>query len=226
MHVLRAAKEKNPWGKKEQPATFSGPCPCASRLPYATCCKPLHEGQWAKTALELALARYSSRNLGIYGYLSSTTHPEALDLVGGTSQLEKKAERLGRRYKELQVKMLDACSGPMEEEGKEKAWIVGMALEFDIEQGRDKSLMLERYVQVDGKWLYWGSEDDVPTGGSFSSFTSKHWDGGEAQEGEESEEQKQRNRAGPKPGGGEWQHTYRIVRPVHQNVVYLDDYSS
>ncbi len=50
-------------------------CPCGSTKEYALCCKLLHGGQPAQTALELMRARYSAYVLNVPDYIMETTHP-------------------------------------------------------------------------------------------------------------------------------------------------------
>jgi len=50
-------------------------CPCSSKKPYATCCKPFHSGKEPKTALDLMRSRFSAYALNLPEYIVSTTHP-------------------------------------------------------------------------------------------------------------------------------------------------------
>lgn len=50
-------------------------CPCGSGILYKSCCKMLHTGTPAKTALELMKARYSAYVLNLPEYIIKTTHP-------------------------------------------------------------------------------------------------------------------------------------------------------
>lgn len=60
------------------------PCPCGSKLAYAACCGPLHEGAPAPTAERLMRSRFSAFALGNAAYLLASWHqstrPAQLDL--------------------------------------------------------------------------------------------------------------------------------------------------
>lgn len=49
-------------------------CPCCSGTSYKNCCKRLHDGEIAKTALELMRSRYSAYVLNKPEYIVKTTH--------------------------------------------------------------------------------------------------------------------------------------------------------
>jgi SEC-C motif-containing protein len=53
-----------------------GVCPCGSRLSYPACCRPLHDGAAAATALQLMRSRYSAFALGLPDHLMRTWHPD------------------------------------------------------------------------------------------------------------------------------------------------------
>lgn len=67
-------------------------CPCQSGLSYALCCRPLHQGQTASTALALMRSRYCAYALQLHAYLLNTWHPTTrpaqLDDEAGTSPLK------------------------------------------------------------------------------------------------------------------------------------------
>ena len=50
-------------------------CPCGTDRPYATCCKPLHDGEAATSAERLMRSRYSAYVLQLVAYLIATWHP-------------------------------------------------------------------------------------------------------------------------------------------------------
>ena len=52
-------------------------CPCCSAVPYAECCKPLHQGKEATTPLLLMRSRYSAYALSQVEYIQKTTHPQS-----------------------------------------------------------------------------------------------------------------------------------------------------
>lgn len=53
------------------------PCPCKSRLSYALCCLPFHQGKAKpETAEQLMRSRYSAYFFRLIDYLVETTHPE------------------------------------------------------------------------------------------------------------------------------------------------------
>jgi SEC-C motif domain protein len=52
-------------------------CPCGTGLPYAGCCRRLHDGTaTAATAEQLMRSRYSAFAVGDAGYLLRTWHPD------------------------------------------------------------------------------------------------------------------------------------------------------
>jgi SEC-C motif-containing protein len=51
-------------------------CPCESGKPYASCCKPCHQGVPATHAESLMRARYSAYVLGLTQYVLDTWHPD------------------------------------------------------------------------------------------------------------------------------------------------------
>lgn len=50
-------------------------CYCGSGLPYADCCRPLHEGAAAANAETLMRSRYSAYVLKLDAYLLASWHP-------------------------------------------------------------------------------------------------------------------------------------------------------
>ena len=50
-------------------------CPCGSQDSYKNCCKPLHRGEPAKSAVQLMRSRYSAYALSLPDYIIATTHP-------------------------------------------------------------------------------------------------------------------------------------------------------
>jgi SEC-C motif domain protein len=59
-------------------------CPCGSRLSYADCCRPFHDGAPAPTALQLMRSRFSAYALGLAEHVRRTwdpaTRPDPLEL--------------------------------------------------------------------------------------------------------------------------------------------------
>lgn len=51
-------------------------CPCTSGKLYANCCKPLHDGKPAASALLLMRSRFSAYALNLSEFIIATTHPE------------------------------------------------------------------------------------------------------------------------------------------------------
>ena len=52
-------------------------CPCKSRLKYAACCRPFHQGKAKpETAEQLMRSRYSAYFFRLVDYLVETTHPD------------------------------------------------------------------------------------------------------------------------------------------------------
>lgn len=73
-------------------STRPHPCPCGSGLAYTLCCRPLHAGQPASTALALMRSRYSAYALQLHDYLQATWHsstrPASLDAETGAPPLK------------------------------------------------------------------------------------------------------------------------------------------
>ena len=50
-------------------------CPCGSQDSYKNCCKPLHRGEPAKSAVQLMRSRYSAYALSLPDYIIATPSP-------------------------------------------------------------------------------------------------------------------------------------------------------
>lgn len=66
--------ENRPWIPREREESL---CPCKSRLSYARCCLPFHQGKAKpETAEQLMRSRYSAYFFRLIDYLVETTHPD------------------------------------------------------------------------------------------------------------------------------------------------------
>ena len=72
----------------------SSPCPCGSKLSYASCCKPCHDHSTpAATAEALMRSRFSAFYLKNAAYVLATwdasTRPASVDFAGDTTQWQR-----------------------------------------------------------------------------------------------------------------------------------------
>lgn len=194
------------------------------------CCAPIHQGAWAHTAIDLALARVSGRLLGLTNFLADSTHPESLDAIGGRSRLELQALKQSRLFEMRQIEVLDFTSGPVELQdsgrssvytGSGDVWLVLMALEFTHGNTgvRDRLLWAENYLKKDGRWLYLGQPNQYPTNGPFTRMAEEY---GQQQPGEDSQddvdavfEDAWQAKAGVQPNGREWPFKFDLATPSY-----------
>jgi len=114
-------------------------CPCYSGLPYERCCKPLHDGQPAPTAVALMRSRYSGYALKKVDYIIETTHPDLAPHI-------KEKKELLQFCKETSFDGLDILNFD-EENVKFRAHL--------SQNGKDCSFNEKsHFKKVDGKWKY------------------------------------------------------------------------
>lgn len=117
----------------------TAPCPCGSKLPYKECCSAQHhQGAWAKTAVEVAMARFSARLLDLPEFLADSAHPESLGVVGGRRQTMSKASRLNRKYRQINMRRVDLCHGPGKLGGGQSSKVMDRLREEEVGGGSDQ----------------------------------------------------------------------------------------
>lgn len=127
---------------------MSSECPCHSKKPYATCCKPYHDKiRLPENALLLMRSRYSAYALSLVDYIVQTTHPT--NSLFKKSPLAIKSDIL-HFCEETQFIGLDILDFT---DGTTKAYVTFTV--HLIQGGKntgftEKSLFLKR----DKKWLY------------------------------------------------------------------------
>ena len=116
-------------------------CPCGTGLPYAECCRRLHDGTAvAATAEQLMRSRYSAFAVGKAGYLlatwHSTTRPPALELDPGV------------RWTRLDV-LASTGGALLAAEGT-----VEFVAHYVVDGARGAQHENSRFVREDGQWRY------------------------------------------------------------------------
>lgn len=122
-------------------------CLCGSAKAYKDCCRPLHRGELADSALALMRSRYSAYALQHAQYIVDTTHP---------SNKQWRAERQAWIADILVFCRSTAFEGleVLEcEESEDEAYVTFVA---QLRQGNTPAGFRERsrFVKVDGQWLY------------------------------------------------------------------------
>lgn len=117
-------------------------CPCCSGQPYASCCKPWHDGAPAPTPLALMRSRYSAYALGKADYIIRTTHPTSPYREPNRKKWEAAILTFCRttQFEKLEIKE----TGP--------DWV-----HFVAHLRQKQELLLEEkstFAQLDGRWLY------------------------------------------------------------------------
>ncbi len=128
-----------------RPHVLRAPCPCASELPYANCCAPLHaQAQLADTPQALMRARYSAYALGDVDYLLATWHPST-----APGELE-----LGLT-KWVGLEVLHA-----QQSGD--AGVVEFVARYKVNGKAQKLHEISRFVCEQGHWLYIDGQHPEP----------------------------------------------------------------
>jgi uncharacterized protein YchJ len=247
--------------RQHTPSNTHGGCSPRRPIPLLPplaqdCCKPQHEGAWARTAVELALARHSARLLHRPDFLVDTTHTESLEAIGGRTRQARKAKHVCAMYEQRGVALADVVHGPgdalpvsrmagvagLQREpssspghggsdgkrdgdgggGASDSWLVSTALSFMTEDGqRRQDVTMERYVKLGGRWVYLCGEDAMPSVPPFDAFWERNCGGGfgggplgaDAEDGMVSDVWQ--SRAGTRPDGTPWLHTFQLVAPAY-----------
>jgi len=131
--------------------TSRSACPCGSKLPYAACCGPLHDGAAASDAAALMRSRYSAYVLAIEPYLLSTWHPSTRP-----AQIDPDGA-LAPQWLGLQVHR-HVTTGP-------ESAIVEFVARYRVGGRAQRLHEVSHFVQQDGRWYY--------VDGEFPAATSK-----------------------------------------------------
>ncbi|WP_366145400.1 YchJ family metal-binding protein [Candidatus Accumulibacter sp. ACC007] len=127
-------------------------CPCGSRLAYAECCGPLHDGAAAPDAAALMRSRYSAYVLAIEAYLLATWHPSTrparIDPDGA----------LAPQWLGLQVRR-HVTTGPA-------SAIVEFVARYCVGGRAQRLHEVSHFVQQAGRWYYVDGEFPAATGES------------------------------------------------------------
>ncbi|KXZ50703.1 hypothetical protein GPECTOR_15g387 [Gonium pectorale] len=149
-------------------------CPCGSGLKFSECCSPIVSGAWARTAPELARARFAALQLGKPQVLADTTHPEALAAIGTKQSLLKKAEQLMRRRGagQLDPVLADCVHGQSPEDPD--IWFVLLAISVGEPGAERIYTFAEKYRKDGGRWWYISSPWEFPVLPQFEEFLERH----------------------------------------------------
>lgn len=121
-------------------------CPCQSGETYTDCCKPLHDGIAAQTAIELMRSRYSAYVLENTKHLYRSWHPDTRPSLQ-LSRQEPKVDWMG----------LQIVSAEQGKENDQEGWVSFVALW--MEHGRVQSMNERSYFsRVEKKWVYVSGE--------------------------------------------------------------------
>lgn len=120
------------------------PCPCHSKKKYVDCCYKLHEGGFAKTALELMRSRYSAYATGLAEYIIQTSSPEK------QSDLKMRKEELLLFSKNTSFEDLEILDV---QEGEQESYVTFFA---NLKQGDTDVSFTEksRFEKIGDKWYY------------------------------------------------------------------------
>ncbi|GAX73994.1 hypothetical protein CEUSTIGMA_g1444.t1 [Chlamydomonas eustigma] len=214
-------------------------CPCGSNRSYKECCSEIHKGAWAHTAVELGAARFSARILGLTDFLADTTHPESLDLIGSKRQLIRQLTKEIKKFQNYFVSPIELCHGEgnllpnktLKDEALESSWLVVIAFQglADWEGTNQRIYLLpERYLKLEGKWMYYGEESEIPVGGVFANFMEKYYseqdsEGPMASSADEEDDKideelfskEWMNKAGLKADGSKWAYSFELIQPSY-----------
>jgi hypothetical protein len=170
--------------------------------------------------------------------LADTTHPESLDLIGGKRQLIRGLSKAIKHFKQYFVATLEFCHGEgnllpsktLKDEVLEGSWLVVIAYTglADWEGNQTTYMLTERYLKHEGKWLYYGKENEIPAGGVFNKFMDKYYDqqlnykstptSADMEDMDVDEElfsKSWMNKAGLKADGSKWRYSFQLIQPSY-----------
>ena len=121
-------------------------CPCKSRLSYAQCCLPFHQGKAKpETAEQLMRSRYSAYFFRLVDYLVETTHPDTRE-PGLKRSLEKIIYQANWRY----LNILGVAQGGKDD----KRGKVEFVAEYFVDGEPYELHEMSRFKRYKGAWKY------------------------------------------------------------------------
>lgn len=122
-------------------------CPCKSGQLYKQCCKRLHEGGAAKTALELMRSRFSAYALRLVDYVIDTTHPENSGRQSNIKAWRKDLLKFADQTRFDGLEISDFTDGES---------IATVTFTAHLRQGNQNTSFTEKstFEKIDGRWLY------------------------------------------------------------------------
>ena len=121
-------------------------CPCKSRLSYALCCLPFHQGKAKpETAEQLMRSRYSAYFFRNVDYLVETTHPETRE-SGLKQSLERSIHEANWSY----LTILGVAQGGKED----KRGKVEFVAEYYVGDEAFELHEVSRFKRFKGTWKY------------------------------------------------------------------------
>lgn len=126
------------------------PCPCASGLPYAACCEPLHRGaREADSPTALMRSRYAAFARGEVEYLWRTLHPEHPDAQAPESIVKASIRESAQANRYTGLAILDARDADADGIAK----VLFHARVF--QKGRERSFVeCSDFARDGGGWRY------------------------------------------------------------------------
>lgn len=122
-------------------------CPCNSDLPYTECCKKLHDGVLAPSALALMRSRYSAYALGLVHYIIDTTHKNNPSYSPQISLWKKELKSFCASTQFLRLEIVHA-------EERDNHGEVSFIAHLK-QEGQDIQLIEHSFFKKEGKkWLY------------------------------------------------------------------------
>ena len=122
-------------------------CPCGSRQKYKKCCKILHNGANAKTALSLMKSRYTAFVLNDCNYIIKTTHTQNCDYTEDIEVWKASISHFSTMSDFKKLEILDFI------ETSEESFVTFKAT---IYQNSDDISFIEksRFLKEQGRWVY------------------------------------------------------------------------
>ncbi|KAG2454234.1 hypothetical protein HYH02_001268 [Chlamydomonas schloesseri] len=177
------------------------------RVPGKDCCEAIVEGAWARTAPELARARWTALSLNKPQLLADSTHPESLHAIGTKQSLRKKVEQLLRRrgagsssgaagFGGGGAAAAAAAASPLpvladcvhgQSPDDPDSWYVVLAVSYGPPGSEGVAVLTERYVRQGGRWWFMEEPQQVPMLEQFVEFWDKYVYELEGEEEEEEE---------------------------------------
>ncbi|AXH10992.1 hypothetical protein CP960_10730 [Malaciobacter halophilus] len=127
--------------------SINSKCICGSDKKYKKCCKELHDGKPAKTALELMRSRYSAFALCKVDYIIKTTHYENPEFTLNKKRWQNDIFNFCSYTDFKNLEILES------EDGQEESFVTFKATLY--QNNLDASFTEKsRFLKVDGNWYY------------------------------------------------------------------------